>query len=149
VRKNNTWSDPQTLQVFNYSRHTFIHSVHCTQTYILPITALSNAHKGHYMNSGTLFDKLQAVSKKFPIRLLGTRFTNAISCFNPGPQDNCWHLVIGNNLGTPRPKTLTLSYRLFKYRWTYRYHNNLSWKVFNNSNMSVDLYKTSLYKVTQ
>jgi hypothetical protein len=30
---------------------------------------------------------IQVISKKDPVRLLGTRFTNAISSFKPGPQE--------------------------------------------------------------
>jgi hypothetical protein len=32
-----------------------------------------------------IFSPLQGVQKN--VRLLGTRFTNAISCFEPGPQE--------------------------------------------------------------
>jgi hypothetical protein len=32
-------------------------------------------------------DKLYGVIKNVPIRLLGKRFTNAISCFGHGPQE--------------------------------------------------------------
>jgi hypothetical protein len=32
-------------------------------------------------------ERLHRGFKKFIIRLLGTRFTNAISCFEPGPQE--------------------------------------------------------------
>jgi hypothetical protein len=34
-----------------------------------------------------ILDKLQDVSKNVSVRLLGTRFTNAIDCFEPGPQE--------------------------------------------------------------
>jgi hypothetical protein len=36
---------------------------------------------------GILTCSLEGASIKVPVKLLGTRFTNAISCFEPSPQE--------------------------------------------------------------
>jgi hypothetical protein len=43
--------------------------------------------------------KMADVSKNFPVMLLGTRFTNTISCFEPGPQEHYMD-IFGKTLKT-------------------------------------------------